>query len=108
MDDNAVDAMELIRERANHRRANKKWFGNPENLAGIDLDLSHETDRRILRDFGPWTIHTEIYSKERTPRKGIDVLCFHDSGSSITAELTEPEVNKLADLLPPGTKLVRL
>jgi hypothetical protein len=108
MDDDALDALELIRERAKQRSANKKWFGNPENLMGIDLDVSHENDRRILRDFGPWTIHTEIYSRERTPTKGINVLCFDDSGSSITAELTKPEATKLVDLIPPGTKLVRL
>lgn len=108
MDDEALNAFELIRERAQQRAANKKWFGNPENLAGIDLDLSHETDRRILRDFGPWTVHAEIYSKERRPKKGIAVLCFHDSGLSITAELAEQEAAGLADLLPAGTKLTRL
>lgn len=43
MDDGALGALELIRERAQQRAATKKWLGNPENLAGIDLDLSQET-----------------------------------------------------------------
>ena len=70
--------------------------------------MSIEDDRRIVRDFGPWTIHAEIYSKERRPRKGIAVLCFHDSGSSITAELTEQEAVRLADLLPEGVQVTEL
>jgi hypothetical protein len=108
MNQEALDALDLIRRRASQRRSNRKWFGNPENYAGVDLDMSNEEDRRIVRDFGPWTIHTEIYSKVRRPSKGIDVLCFHDSGASITGELTEQEASRLADLLPEGTQINRL
>jgi hypothetical protein len=108
MNQEALDALEFIKERAKQRRSNRKWFGNPENYAGVTLDMSNDEDRRIVRDFGSWTIHSEIYSNERYPSKGIDILSFHDSGSSITAELTAQEAARLAELLPEGTQINKL
>lgn len=108
MDEEALDALALIRARARKRRSNRKWFGNPENYGGVEIDMSNDDDQRIVRHFGAWTTNAEIYSEERRPRKGGSVLCFDHSGESITAELTDQEAAKLVDLLPEGAELTKL
>jgi hypothetical protein len=38
--------------------------------------MSIEDDRRIVRDFGPWTIHAEIYSKNADPERASPSSAF--------------------------------
>jgi hypothetical protein len=108
MNQAALDALALIQQRATERASRKRWFGNPTNLMGIDLKMSRAEDRQILRDFGPWSIHAEVYSGSRKPSDGNSVMCFHDSGLSITAELTEEEATRISEQLPDGASLRRL
>jgi hypothetical protein len=108
LDPAALSALDQIRERAKTRALGRKRE-SPENLMGIELDLTKDEDLQILRAFGPWSINAEVYSTQRGSRfSSQDVLCFHDSGWDITAELTDDEAASLSSLLPSSAKLKRL
>ncbi len=107
VDEAGIAALELLSARA-EIPSKGRLFRDASNLAGIDLDLSKDEDVQILRDFGPWTIHTEIYSDSRVASQGISVLCFHDSGWDLTGELTDEEAALVASLLPTEATIKKL
>jgi hypothetical protein len=82
----AAAALTRLQDMASERHAHEsqpsrwsRWRGRrgPSNM-GIEVDLSGD-DRRIIEDFGPYSIHTELSDSKRRV-----VLVLHDSGTGVS------------------------
>jgi hypothetical protein len=92
------DARQMLLERGLAREEKRKssrwpwqrWGGDPQ--MGIDLDPQIDQDFELLKTFGPYTIHAEMYASERKK----SIIVAHDSGDSLHFEADEQIVKELS------------
>ncbi|MEZ0493421.1 hypothetical protein AB2L28_14370 [Kineococcus sp. TBRC 1896] len=71
---------------------------------GIDIDRSDPAQEALLRTYASWSIHVELLPSAEQQA----LATFHDGASSITAELTDTEVERLRERLVGVASVERL
>ncbi|WP_041292261.1 hypothetical protein [Kineococcus radiotolerans] len=71
---------------------------------GIGIDRSDPAQEALLRTYAAWSIHVELLSAAEQEA----LVTFHDGASSITAELTGTEVERLRERLAGVASVERL
>jgi hypothetical protein len=96
--DDVRAALTHIRCSAPFRR---RLFRKPkQTFMAIALDWKDDDNRTALAKFIPYSIHAECFDA-----LGQCIATFSDSGSSISANLTEDQARKLKNVLPQGISL---
>jgi hypothetical protein len=71
---------------------------------GIDIDRSDPAQEALLRTYAGWSIHVELLPAAEQEA----LVTFHDGASSITAELTDTEVERVREQLAGVVTVERL
>jgi hypothetical protein len=93
----ALEAMAVQRHEGQLREgsARTRWWAqwSEPHAMGIELDPQNDEHFELLKTFGPYTIHAEIY---RADQKS-SFFTMHDTGSSVSFECREDEAEELIE-----------
>lgn len=93
----ALEAMAVQRHEKSLREGSAwtRWWAQRSEPHAMGIELDPQDDRHfgLLKTFGPYTIHAEVY---RAGQRS-SFFTMHDSGSSVSFECREDEAEELIE-----------